>query len=541
MKSSDNYSAGGWQESMLLGVQSFRRGFGKSNEDKVVTGERVGVRFLAMIFLILLGVTAARIVYLQVFERGLHTLVSANNHLERKREEAQRGIIFDRNGEALVENVALDDKISRKYILGSSAAHLVGYISEVREDEIGCEEGQCYAGGQVIGRTGVEKSFEGRLRGRDGGRLLEMNAMGEVVRELGVNEPERGEDVTLSIDARLQRLAAEAIGERTGSIVAIDLTGKVLALYSSPSYDPNLFTVNPNPSKLETLLTDEDKQYFLDRPLSGVYPPGSVFKMVTAYAGLETGKITPTTLIEDTGEIKVGEYRYGNWYFDQYGRTEGELNLVKALARSNDVFFYKVGEMVGVDTLVEYAKKFGYGSRSGVELPGEVTGLVPTRLWKERATGEKWFLGNTYHMSIGQGDLQVTPMQVTRMTAAAVSGRLCQVSLVLDRQIECEELGLKQEFIEEVKTGMKQVCAAGGTAFPFFEFEPWVLCKTGTAQHAGQKSESDEPHAWIVVAYPGDNPQMVLTVMLDSAGEGSYEAGPVAKEILERWRDLGNY
>jgi penicillin-binding protein 2 len=258
--------------------------------------------------------------------------------------------------------------------------------------------------------------------------------------------------------------------------------------------------------------------------------------MVTAYAGLESGKIKRDTLIEDTGEIKIDQYRYGNWYFDQYGRTEGQINIERALARSNDIFFYKVGELVGVDELVKWSRKFGLGEPTGIELPGEVSGLVPDRLWKERMTGERWFLGNTYHMSIGQGDLTATPLQIARMTAGAVSGRLCQVSIIKDSEPKCESLGLKTENTEIVKEGMRQVCASGGTAFPFFDFAPPVLCKTGTAQHAGQKAESDLPHAWITVAYPAENPEMVLTVMLEAAGEGSYEAGPVARQILEKWK-----
>jgi penicillin-binding protein 2 len=264
-----------------------------------------------------------------------------------------------------------------------------------------------------------------------------------------------------------------------------------------------------------------------------------VFKPVTAYAGLEEGKITSTTEFVDTGELKVGIYRYGNWYFDQYGRTEGSINLAKALARSNDIFFYKVGEEVGVEKLVSWARKFGLGEPTGIELPGERAGLVPDRLWKERATGEKWFLGNTYHMSIGQGDLLVTPLQVARMTLGVVSGRLCDVSILKNSDIKCQDLGLKAEDVLTVREGLKGVCATGGTAFPFFNFEPWVLCKTGTAQHSGQKTKEDLPHAWMTVAYPGENPEMILTVMLEAAGEGSAEAGPVARAIVDGWKALG--
>jgi penicillin-binding protein 2 len=372
--------------------------------------------------------------------------------------------------------------------------------------------------------------METQLKGRDGGRLVEVDASGAEVRELGDNKEEAGSDVKLSIDARLQKSMYEAMGGKSGSVVAIDMQGKVLGLVSSPSYDP---------SHLSDYLSDKDKMYFLNRPISGTYPPGSVFKLVTTIAGLEEGKIDEQTKFEDTGEIKVGEYRYGNWYFDQYGMKEGSIGLTRALSRSNDIYFYRVGEEVGVDKLVLWSRKFGLGEKTGIELPGESAGLVPDRLWKERVTGEKWFLGNTYHMSIGQGDLLVTPLQVARMTLGVLSGRLCQISLLENKAVECRDLGLKTEHIVLVRAGMRGACASGGTAFPFFEFEPWVLCKTGTAQHSGQRDEEDKPHAWITVVYPGENPEMILVVMLESAGEGSAEAGPVAKNILEQWRGLG--
>lgn len=539
MKKSYGQELGGWQERMLLASHGARLGYGQGSKE-TVSGLwlRSNIRLLWLGLMIMFAVVTARLIYLQIFERGLHVLVAENNHIEKIRQTAPRGIIYDRNHEPLVKNIDLGEKgYTREYLHGSAAALVTGYIAEVTEAEVGCEEGICNEPGMLTGRTGVERIWENVLRGKDGGKLVERNARGEDVRELGANTPEPGSDITLTIDLRLQRAIVEALGSRNGSAIAIDMQGKVLGLASVPSYDPNLFTINKNPELLTQMLTDSERQFFLARPTAGLYPPGSVFKLVTAYAGLQEGKLDRETLIEDTGEIRINEYRYGNWYYDQYGRTEGNLNLERALARSNDIFFYRTGEMVGVDQLVKYAKKFGLGQPTGLELPGEQEGLVPDRLWKERQTGEQWFLGNTYHLAIGQGDLQVTPAQVARMASGAVSGRLCRLSLLMDSQITCEDLGLKKENIEVVREGMKQACASGGTAFPFFDFDPWVICKTGTAQHSGQRTEEDKPHAWIAVAYPGENPEMVLVVMLEAAGEGSYEAGPVARQILEKWRE----
>ncbi len=519
-----------WQEQLTLASQKKRKGFGASAEQSGSFAIRVRVRVIWGISLVLVGFMVARILYIQVISRDQHILTSRENHVELKVTPALRGNIYDRRGVALTENQNRGGVVVRTYPLKEAIAPVTGYLSQVNPDEVGCVNGLCYRAGMLIGRSGLEQVFESYLRGRDGGRLVEVNASLTEVRELGSNNPESGQDIQLTIDAKLQEIMYRAFGGKKGSAVMIDIQGKVLGLVSSPSYDPN---------DVVPFLQDTKQLYFLNRAISGMYPPGSVFKLVTSYAGLSEGTMTGETKIEDTGEIKVGPYRYGNWFFDEYGKTEGPVDLVKAITRSNDIYFYKIGEDLGVDKLVTWARKFGLGSKTGIELPGEKLGLVPDRLFKERTTGEKWTLGNTYHLAIGQGDLTVTPLQIARMTAAAVSGRICQTSLLQSSEIVCQDLGLKTTDINLVRAGMKGACSSGGTAFPFFGFQPPVLCKTGTAQQGGS-SDSDKSHAWITVAYPGDNPTMILTVMLEAAGEGSYEAGPVAKSILEQWRDSGN-
>lgn len=518
-----------WQEDLVFSSQSKRRGFGSTSSPEKSIDVRIRVRLIWGVFVMGIAFILAKIIYLQGVEGEQYKLISYANHVEVKKELAPRGIVYDRNGVALVENINIEGKLTRKYPLGEAIASILGYISEVKKDELGCEEGLCYSPGMMIGRAGLEKMKESTLRGTDGGKLAEVDSAGREIRELGKNLPENGRDVQLSVDSRLQKIMYEAMSLRKGSAVAIDMQGKVMGLVSSPSYDP---------THIEDYLADNEMFYFLNRPIAATYPPGSVYKLVTALAGLSEDKILAETEYDDTGEIKVGIYRYGNWYFDQYGRTEGKINLTRALGRSNDIYFYKVGEELGIDNLVKWSRKFGLGEKTGIELPGEQSGLVPDQLWKERVTGEKWFLGNTYHMSIGQGDLLVTPVQVARMTLGAISGRLCQISLFKDSAVMCSDIGLKTENIALVREGMKEACAPGGTAFPFFESEPWVLCKTGTAQHSGQIKEEDLPHAWITVAYPGENPEIIVTVMLESAGEGSAEAGPVAKTIIDGWKGV---
>jgi penicillin-binding protein 2 len=274
------------------------------------------------------------------------------------------------------------------------------------------------------------------------------------------------------------------------------------------------------------VVLDENKKPMFNRAISGVYPPGSIYKLLTATAALEEGEIDKNTLIEDTGEIKVGVYRYGNWYFDKYGRKDGMINIEKALGRSNDIFFYKAGEKVGIDKLVSWSAKFGLGKKTGIDLPSEASGLLPTPLWMEKTNGQRWFLGNTYHMAIGQGDLLTTPLQMNRLTAAAVSGDWCKPQIVNREQgTECRAIGVSEENRKIIMNGMRMVCEEGGTAYTFFDMKGKVLCKTGTAQHGG---EDTKPHAWITVVVD----DVVVTVLLEAAGEGSVEAGPVARKIV---------
>lgn len=523
-KNTDNL--GEWQEKIVTVTQARRKGFMTTNPEKAEWGVRLRIRMIWMSVIIMIAGITARLLYLQVLESEQKLLLAKNNHIEQIREVAMRGSILDSRGEILAQDV--DDK--RVYPYGKITSAIIGYTSFVNESEVGCIKGVCYEPSMKIGRIGIEQIAEYKLKGKDGGVIQEIDAGMNVIRERGKNNSQRGGDVDLTIDLRLQREMYLALEKVSGAGVALDMQGRVLGLVSTPTYDPN---------EILKYLQDTTHPYFLNKATHGMYPPGSVFKMVTAYAGLSEGTINAETKIEDTGEIRVGEYRYGNWYFDQYGRKEGEVDLARALARSNDIYFYKVGESIGINKLVASAKQFGYGAKTGIEL-GEETGLVPDPIWKERRTGENWFLGNTYHLSIGQGDLLATPIQVARATLGAVTGRLCRLSILKNNQIECDDLKLKNENVDLVREGMRQACANGGVAFPFFDFEPYVLCKTGTAQHSGQREKNDLPHAWITVAYPGENPELILTIFVESGGEGSAVAAPIAKKILEEWKNLNH-
>lgn len=420
-----------------------------------------------------------------------------------------------------LERVSFD--VIREYPCGSACAPILGYMSEITEEELADKPE--YRLGSLVGKVGAERAYERTLRGQPGEEYLEVNAQGKAVRTVGTKQPQSGNPIRLSIDAGLQQVLYEAFGEMSGAAVALDpATGEILALVSAPTFNPENIALSLPASG----------QPFFNRATSGMYAPGSTFKLVTATAALESGKLDEHTLFEDTGELVIGAYRFGNWLYEEHGRTEGAVNVVKALARSNDIFFYHAGELVGPEVLAEWASLFGLGKTWGLTAWGEVSGLIPTPIWKLERKAERWFLGNTYHMSIGQGDVLATPLQVAVMTAGvAAGGVICPPHLLLDgTHPSCQQLNLHEKTRELLVAGMIQACEPGGTGSPFFTFTPKVACKTGTAQQGGEK---DLPHAWFTVAAPAENPTIVLTVLVERGGQGSTVAAPIAKKGLEYW------
>jgi penicillin-binding protein 2 len=344
---------------------------------------------------------------------------------------------------------------------------------------------------------------------------------------LGIKKPISGSDIKTNIDFNLQLKIAQEMEGKKGSVVATDKYGNVLALFSSPTFDPN----NIIPS-----LNDPNLPLF-NRTIGGLYHPGSIFKPLVGIAGLEEKKIDKDYKYNDTGLVTIensyGKYSYSNWYFTQYGGKEGEIDLRKALARSTDTFFYKLGEMIGIENLVDWMKKFGLTKLTDIDINGEVQSLVPSPDWKEKVKKEKWFLGNTYHFSIGQGDLALTPVGIHRADLSiANNGNLC--SLKINGVTKCVDLKISKDNINFVKEGMISACSAGGTAYTFFDFKDKhsgmdVACKTGTAE----TDEENKTHAWFFAFAPSSNPEIALTVMVEKAGEGSKVAGPIARSIFD--------
>jgi len=336
----------------------------------------------------------------------------------------------------------------------------------------------------------------------------------------------------------LQKKAFDAVaaslkkvnGEGGALVISNPESGEVLVLLSFPSFDP---------TDIGKFVTKDDKPLF-NRVVAGNYPPGSVFKIVSALAGLESGKITKDTEIEDVGVFELGGVKFPNWFYLMNGGKDGVLKIDRAIARSNDIFFYRLGEQVGLAQMRKWALALGFGQKTGIDLPGESFGLVPDETWKINNLGENWFLGDTLHLAIGQGFMVTTPLQVNVMTAYVANGGKKIVphlvskvksqsgELIVVDNPKGENVSASSGNIDIVRKGMVEACREKGTAWPFFTVEYTVSCKTGTAE----KSQGN-PHAWFTAYAPSDYPELAITVIVENGGEGSSVAAPVAREILD--------
>lgn len=527
---------------------------------------------LVLGFLLLIS----RLIELQGIKGSYYKQLSDNNRIRKVTISAPRGKIFARDGEILVGNkekskkIVYDDQLGyiktddlkkegesvveweRDYLLGSNFGHVSGYLGQADDSEVGnidprCPEKGPVVLGQLVGKVGLEKEYNCILSGIDGEMLVEVDTTGQKIRVLGIRQPIPGQDLATTISKDLQNFVNAAFLQNAGAVVVTDTKGEVLALQSFPAFNPGAFNNPAEEDYLEEILVSPSLPLF-NRVISGAYHPGSVFKPTIALGALSEAAITKDFLYNDPGIITVNDFSYSNWFFTQYGGLEGEINIVRALARSTDTFFYKVGEFMGIEKLVVWANKLGFGKNSGIDLPGEVTGLVPSPLWKERTRGENWFLGNTYHFAIGQGDVEATPIQINASIATLAAGgehcvpHVARRTGLFTKEADCEDLDLQKEAMEVVQDGMLAACSAGGTGFTFFDFTTQVAdqekaadfraaCKTGTAETL----KEDVTHAWFVAYAPVKFPEIVTTVLVEEGGEGSSAAGPIAREIFDYW------
>jgi penicillin-binding protein 2 len=452
--------------------------------------------------------------------------------------------------------VIIDVGEVRSYPLSDQAAHLVGYVGAVSESELDDDDPVLALPGFKIGKSGVEKTRDEDLRGTAGTSEMEVNAFGRTIRELSREAGERGHKVTLTIDAELQIAAHKRLlQERSAAAVIMDVqTGAVYALASAPGFDSNVFSKGI-PSDLWRALLDDETTPLINKAIGGQYPPGSTFKLVVALAGLETGAIGLDHSVTCNGTFQLGDHTF---YCDAYKNGgHGTLNLTEGIAKSCDVYFYDVGNRTGIDAIAKVANLLGLGLRTGLDIPGEHTGTMPSTVWKKAHTGEPWYAGETISCAIGQGQVAATPLQIATMVARLASGGRAVVPHVT-KDISGEEpvrgdwpkIAFKPEHVEAVLAGMRAATDHGtGKDIQIKEPGMQMAGKTGTAQvHAytvaerdsGQIAKVDDAlpwklknHAWFVGYAPEDNPRYVCSVLVEHSGKfGAQAAGPVAHDLL---------
>ncbi|TYP57613.1 penicillin-binding protein 2 [Thermosediminibacter litoriperuensis] len=451
----------------------------------------------------------------------------------------------------------------RNYIYGSMGSHIFGYVGEINQQELEILREKGYRPGDLVGKMGLEKVLETYLKGKDGGKQVEVTATGKPIRTLGEKPAVPGATVSLTIDAELQQVAEEALQEqliklqtdrknpfpnaKRGAVVALNVkTGEVLAMASVPGFDPNMFARGITQAEWESLVNNPLKP-MVNIAVSEVYPPGSVFKMVTATAALEEKVTDEREKIRDPGVYWTIAPKK-----DWKPGGHGIVDVVKAIAESCNIFFYEMGRRLGIDTIEKYARMYGLGNITGIELPGEKAGNVASREYKARvfkkAQDKIWYPAETLDAAIGQGYHQYTPLQIaTYISAIANEGRWMKPYLVksivdadghviFERKPEVAgEVQVSKKTFEIIKEGMRGVVLPGGTAHSVFSDFPVSLgAKTGTAQWDVKKT----PHGWFVAFAPFEDPEVAVVVFIEQAGSGGATGGPVAKAILNAYFGL---
>ena len=437
----------------------------------------------------------------------------------------------------------------REYLDNGLLSHVFGYVGRISENELA--ENPDYLLTDYIGKSGLESFYEKELRGTTGIKEIEVDALGKSEKVLGTTNPSPGDNLKLSIDIELEKVLADNLKKylneakvTRGSAVAINpQNGEILAIVSYPTYDNNLLAKGISDEDYQKLLADEDNPLIF-RAIAGEYPSGSTIKPFIASAALEEGNITESTTVNSTGGINIGEFSFPDWKAGGHGVT----NVLKAIAESVNTFFYAIGggyqnvTGLGPEKIKSYLEKFGFGNYAGIDINGESKGSIPDPEWKKRVLGEDWYLGDTYHMAIGQGDILVTPLQMANAVATiANGGKLYKphlVNSILDGNgevIETIQPVVEKEnvvsagTIDVIKRGMRQTVTSGSAKL-LNSLSVAVAGKTGTAQYGTNNSKS---HAWFITFAPYDNPTIAMAILLEGAGGGDVYAVPVANEVYK--------
>ena len=583
--------------------------------------------FLAIAFV---GLTA-RLVFLQIVQGERYTYLSENNRIRIKRVPGTRGMIFDREGQLLVDSrpsfdlifvpedsgerpentlkllagylrrdpgellkifeenknraafdelvlgrdidwpavvavethqldlpgVSLRARPRRNYSDGPMAAHVLGYLGEINQKQLKNLKDQGYVIGDEIGQYGLERRWEELLRGQSGGQQVEVDALGRRVRVLHEVTDVPGYTVHLTLDRQLQETAYEALKGKEGTIVALDVnSGAVLALASTPAFDPNTFARGIKSDEWTGLIKDQLRP-LSNRATQGQYPPGSTFKIIMSIAGLEEGVIQPESFIQDPGFYSFGNRSFRDWKKGGHGA----VNLHKAIVESCDTYFYQLGPKLGVDRIAKWAHAFGLGEKTGIALDDERTGTIPDTEWKRKKYRQPWFPGETVSVAIGQGYVTVTPLQLANMVAAVANGGKLYRPYVVNKVESVDgstvrEYGpelirtieLKPDTLKRVRTALADVVSApGGTGGAARSQVVSIAGKTGTAQVVEMKggyvkteqlAYFNRDHAWFVSYAPVENPQVAIAVLVEHGGHGGDAAAPMAKKVFEKFIEI---
>lgn len=454
--------------------------------------------------------------------------------------------------------VEINQRQYRYYPQGETGSHFLGYIGSLSQSDHKRlkREGtlENYDGERTIGKVGLERSYETQLHGIPGHETLEITAGGHAVRSLNLTPPTAGKNLRLTIDMNLQRVIEDAFKDKQGAVIAIEpKTGEILAFVSMPTYDPNLFPGGIDPESWNELNNSEAKPLF-NRAIRGVYPIGSTYKPFMALAGLETGATSPDYILNDTGVFMLGNHKFR----DASGVPKGPLNLRRSLAVSSDVYYYWLATKLGVDSIYTFMKPWGFGQKTGIDLIGEQTGILPNREWKEKRIRQPWVMGDTPSIGIGQGYNSFTLLQLAHAVATLANRGIVmtphlvkeiqdpvsgQITLVAKESTNT--IPLKSSNIETVINGMIDVTKIGTGRGVFAKFPYDVAGKTGTAQVVSVAQDENfktkklrrrhQDHALFIAFAPANKPMIALAVLVENGGFGARAAAPIAKAAIDYW------
>ena len=443
--------------------------------------------------------------------------------------------------------IQLGPEPRRLYHYGKVAAHLLGYLNEISEEELAANKFPGASSGSLVGRSGVERTYNHFLVGKDGARQVSVDSMGREADLIDETESVIGKEIQLTLDLDLQMIAERALENKVGAIVAMDpRNGEILVMASSPSFDPNSFATRISKSEWSALINDPDHP-MQNRAIQNSYSPGSIFKLIMADAGLEEDLLDDNPAVTCRGSAVY----YGRVFHCADKKGHGTLHLEQAIQKSCNIFFYELGKQLGIDRIYEHAHALGLGERTGIDLPEERSGLMPNSEWKMRARHAKWFAGETISVSIGQGATSTTPMQILRAVSAIATGGLLATPHVLLRMENdpgnqskwpVRQVPIGEENARRIREGMWQSVNNWGTGHNAAIPGQDICGKTGTVQVVSNENKQlmqgdSEDHAWFAGFGNRDNPEIAVVVFLEHGGKGGIAAAPLARQIFGAYFD----